>query len=252
VTIVQAGEFAEHVGRVELEIGNAGVRVVDVTVRPVGAETPPHTAVLRQVEAIERELEEYLAEIVGELEAPLDFAADRECAAANFMADVVRERMEAEVAVVTAGVAFDAGLPAGPLRRGALYEACSSPGNPGVASMTGGQLQLLVARGLDPELARDVPRTFRGAQRGLMHMSGAEVRDGRLLVAGAVIDPARTYRVAGSDWELDRYGGYADPAWGLEVEYDHPTIMREAVEDHLRRNGRVTPPAPRINSPLVG
>jgi 2',3'-cyclic-nucleotide 2'-phosphodiesterase (5'-nucleotidase family) len=248
VTIVQVGEFGEHLGRVELEIGDAGVRVVDVRVRPVPLDTSPHPAVLREVEAIERELEEYLAEIIGELEAPLDFAADRECAAANFMADVVRERMAAEVAVMTAAAAFAAGLPAGPLSRGTLYEACPSPGNPGVASMTGAQLKQLVTRGLDPELARDVPRTFRGAQRGLMHLSGAEVRDGRLLVAGEVVDHERTYRVAGSDWELDSYGGYAEPAWGLEVEYDHPTIMREAVEDHLRRHRLVAPPAPRVHS----
>ena len=251
VTIVQAGEFAEHLGRVELEVDGDGARVVDVQVEPVALATPQHPAVDEEVAAIEAELEAHLAEVVGELLGPLELRDDAECSAANFMADVVRERMQAEVGVMTSGAAFDDGLPAGPLTRGALYEACSSPGNPGAANLTGAQLVQLVARGLDPELAQDSPRSFRGAKRGLMHLSGAEVRDGRLLVGGAEVDPDRTYLVAGSDWELDSFGGYADEAWGLDVRYALPTtIMREAIEDRLRDRPQVTPPEPRVHSPL--
>ena len=36
-------------------------------------------------------------------------------------------------------------------------------------------------------------------------------------------------------WELDSYGGLVDPGWGLEVRYDFPTIVREAIEEHLQR-----------------
>jgi 2',3'-cyclic-nucleotide 2'-phosphodiesterase (5'-nucleotidase family) len=252
VTIVQAGEFAEHLGRVELEVGGGSVRIVDVRVEPVDAETPHHLAVDAEVARVEAELEHYLAEIIGELHGPLELRDDAECAAANFMADVLRERMAADVGLVTAGVAFDEGLAAGPLTRGALYEACSSPGNPGAADLTGAQLVQLVARGLDPELAQDVPRTFRGAKRGLIHLSGAEIRGGRLLVGGKEVDPDRTYLIAASDWELDSYGGYADDAWGLQLRYDHPTILREAVEDRLRERPEVVPPEPRVHSSLDG
>jgi hypothetical protein len=49
------------------------------------------------------------------------------------------------------------------------------------------------------------------------------------------LDPERTYRVAGSDWELGVLSGLADPEWGLSPEYDFPTIVREAVEEHLAR-----------------
>jgi hypothetical protein len=49
------------------------------------------------------------------------------------------------------------------------------------------------------------------------------------------IVPAQTYVVAGSDWELESYGGYADAAWGLAVRYDFPVIIREAIEEDLRR-----------------
>ena len=55
-----------------------------------------------------------------------------------------------------------------------------------------------------------------------------------MLVAGPeTIDPARDYVVAGTDWELEPHGGLVDPAWRLQVRYDFPTIVREAVEEAL-------------------
>jgi 2',3'-cyclic-nucleotide 2'-phosphodiesterase (5'-nucleotidase family) len=214
-------------------------------------DTAPYPSLVAEVETIEREVQESLAEVVGELADELALADDRECAAANFMADVIRERMHAEVAFVTSAVAFDAPLPAGPLTRRELYDACSTAAVSGVTEMRGAQLLELVAKGLDPELAGDVPRAHRGRVRGFLHLSGAEVRGGELLVAGEPVDPRRTYRVAGSDWELDTYGGYANEEWNLHIEYDMPHILREAVEDHLRRSGPIRAPAPRVHGPFA-
>ena len=251
LTIVHAGEYGEHLGRVELRIGNGRVEVVEARVDPVPAETPLHARVLAELEAAARDLEAFLAEVLGEVVEPLDVAHDRECGTAAFMADVLRERTGAEVAVVTAGVAFRAALAAGPLTRGELYEACPSPGEPSVADLTGAQLRELVARGLDLDFAREIPRGFRGQPRGLIHLSGAEVRAGELHIDGTPVDAGRLYRVAASDWELGAYGGYAKPEWGLVVESQLPTvIMREAVEDHLRRHPRIEAPARRLHSSL--
>jgi hypothetical protein len=86
--------------------------------------------------------------------------------------------------------------------------------------------------------------------RGFAHVSGAEVRDGALWVGSDRVEPDRTYRVAGTDWELGVYGGYADPDWHLDVTYDGTTIVREAIEDHFRRHPRVDPPAQRIHGSL--
>lgn len=251
VLIAQAGQYAEHLGRIELVLDGAA-RAVDVRVDPVPVETPPLAAVLLEERAIEPELDAFLSGVVGELVEPLDYAYDRECAAASFMADVVRERMRADVGLAAAGLAFDGPLPAGSLRRETLWEMCSSSGNPAAASLTGAQLRAMIARGLDPSLAADTSaRALRGRRRGLLHVSGAEVRDGELLVDGVPVEDGRAYRVAGSDWELEPYGGYVDEAWGLEdVEYDLPTIMREAVEDHLARSGPVWAAGRRLHGPL--
>ena len=48
------------------------------------------------------------------------------------------------------------------------------------------------------------------------------------------IDMDREYRVAGTDWELEPYGGLVEREWGLRPEYDFPTILREVIEEQLR------------------
>jgi 2',3'-cyclic-nucleotide 2'-phosphodiesterase (5'-nucleotidase family) len=250
VLVTQAGAFAEHLGVVELEARDGFVEVRDVRVLPVPEDTPPHPAIAHEADAIAAEVEAHLAEVIGELADPLDYSSDRECAAGSFMADVLRERMKADLAVATAGASFVGPLPAGQLRRGTLFDVCPSPGNPGVAVLTGTQLRELVARGLAPARAAQTPRPLRGTPQGLLHLSGAEVRDGTLHVGGRPVEGGRTYRVAGSDWELDVLGGYADPSWGLDVEYDVPTILREAVEDYFEAHPLVRRPPRRLHGSL--
>jgi hypothetical protein len=88
--------------------------------------------------------------------------------------------------------------------------------------MSGEQLRAVVERGRDPEFACSTARPLRGRPRGVLQVSG---------VNG--IEPGREYRVAATDWELERYGGLVDPDWGLRPRYDFPTILREAIEEHL-------------------
>ena len=71
-------------------------------------------------------------------------------------------------------------------------------------------------------LVRRIRAETTGRPNGVLQAVGA---DG--------LDPVRRYVVAGTDWELDRLGGVADPAWGLRPRYDFPVIVREAIEEHL-------------------
>ena len=233
VLVAQAGRHAEHLGRVEIARTGDDWVATRASVIPVESAVQPSLAVLAEVRVIEAECRGFMDEVIGELAETLDFAADRECGVADWMADVLRERMGAEVAVVAAGQAFSGPLPAGPLRRETLWNVCSSTANPALVILTGAQLAALVARGLDPEFAATTAPALRGSPRGLLHISGAIVRRGQLLIDGTPVDPDRPYQVAGTDWEFEPYGGYADPAWELRPQYDLPTIMREALEDHL-------------------
>jgi 2',3'-cyclic-nucleotide 2'-phosphodiesterase (5'-nucleotidase family) len=233
VVVAQAGQYAGRLGRLDLAWDGAQATVMAVAALPISDAIPLSEAVLAEAQAIEVEGARFLAEIIGELAEPLDFAADRECAAGNLMADVLRERMGAEVALVAAGQAFIGPLPGGPLPRGALWDVCSSTANPAMVTLTAAQLAALVTKGQDPVFAAERPHTLRGHPRGLIHLSGASVRAGQLLVGGEPVEPDREYQVAGSDWEFEPYGGYVERAWGLRPRYEAPTILREALEEYL-------------------
>jgi hypothetical protein len=103
-----------------------------------------------------------------------------------------------------------------------------------VANLTGAQLVALIAKGLDPVFAAERPRVLRYQPRGIISLSGAVVRGGRLLIGGQPVAPERLYRVVATDWELDTSGGYAEADWHLSVTYDFPTIVREALETYLQ------------------
>jgi 2',3'-cyclic-nucleotide 2'-phosphodiesterase (5'-nucleotidase family) len=249
VLIAQAGYYAEHLGRIDLIWDGGKPRVRRATVLPVEDAIPPSARILAEAGAIEAEVEQYLDEVIGELVEPLDFATDRECGVANLMADALRQRMGAEVGVLVAGQAFSGPLPAGPLHRATLWDVCPSPANPGVVTLTGSQLIELVARGLDPERAAEQPNPLRGKARGLMHLSGAVMRDGRLLVGSQPVEPERDYRVAGSDFEFETVWGYTDSDWDLQPSYDVPTILREALEEYLAAHSPVNAESGRLTLP---
>jgi 2',3'-cyclic-nucleotide 2'-phosphodiesterase (5'-nucleotidase family) len=251
VLITQAGEYGQHLGRIDLVWDGERLRMTSATVLPVADTTPPSARVLAEVGVVEAEVERYLDEVIGQLVEPLDFATDRECGVANLMADALRQRMGGDVGVLVAGQAFSGPLPAGPLRRAALWDVCPSPANPGVVTLTGSQLVALVARGLDPERAAERPNPLRGKARGLMHLSGALVRDGRLFVGGQLVEPERVYRVAGSDFEFETVWGYTDPEWDLHPSYDVPTILREALEEYLATHSPVNVESGRLALPFI-
>jgi 2',3'-cyclic-nucleotide 2'-phosphodiesterase (5'-nucleotidase family) len=207
VLLAQAGCYGDHIGRIEIDGDHMAA-----SVEGVPADTEPDPAVADEAARIEAEIEQRLAEPLGAVDVPLDTA---------WVAEMLRRRFDADVGLYPEGMTL-AVLPPGPITRGALWEASDSAANPGVTRMTGDQLLDLIARGNDPAFRAEKPRPLRGRARG------------RLVVAGGPIEPGRTYTVAATDWELGTYGGYALAEWGLEVRYDFPTIVREAIEEQLR------------------
>ncbi|HEV8460451.1 MAG TPA: bifunctional UDP-sugar hydrolase/5'-nucleotidase [Gaiellaceae bacterium] len=210
ILVAQAGEFGEHLGRIEID-GNT----ITASVEPIGDDVEASPLVTAEIERIEAEVAELLAEPIGSIDADLD---------AEWIAEMLRRRMNADVGVFSEGLTL-ATIPTGLVTRGALYEASETGANPGITTMTGAQLATLVERGNDPAFTASTAKALRGRARGALRVAGVDPGD---------IDPTRTYSVAGSDWELDAYGGYTDPEWGLKARYDFPVIIREAIEDHLR------------------
>lgn len=208
VTIAQAGCYAEHLGRIDVVDGEIRCSTI-----PVTDDIPQHARVLQAVADAEADLDASLDEVIADLDAPLD---------ARWITEMLRDRMQADVAIGTSQVLIDAPLPAGPLRRGTLWEACHSTANPAIVELAGDRLARMIERGTDEAFQQTTTQSLRGAPRGPLHVVGE-----------TSIDPGRTYRVAATDFELEHYGGLVEPDWRLEITYDFPTIIREAVEERL-------------------
>jgi 2',3'-cyclic-nucleotide 2'-phosphodiesterase (5'-nucleotidase family) len=188
VLVTQAGEQAAYLGRIEIDGPERRASLI-----PVGDEIPLHAAVLAAAESAEADIEALLAEVVGELPSALDPESG-----AVWLAGIIRERMRADVAIVTPGIAFTRPLPGGPLTRGALADACESRANPGVVNLTGERLRAIVKYLLDR-----LPAKARGLERGVIHAAaelGLRAVDPRCVDERELIVSARYHaeqRVAG-------------------------------------------------------
>lgn len=231
VPIAQAGCYAEHLGRVLLEVDEAGVRVTSMQLERVATTGPADPAVIDELAACERDLDDWLAEPVGRLTAPAHHAPVGRCGVSALVAEALLHHEPGDLALLIAAQCT-AGLPAGTVTRGDVWSATSSPANLATATLTGAELHSVFRRGLSEEYASTVPRTFRGRPYGRLQYVGAEVRGAEVRVAGRPVDPDRAYRVIGTDTELSAYGGLL-PADPDDLEVRTPAILPELVEAYL-------------------
>jgi 2',3'-cyclic-nucleotide 2'-phosphodiesterase (5'-nucleotidase family) len=208
VVVTQAGVFAEHLGRIDIVDGEIRAAVIELT-----EEIPKHPAVLAAAAAAEAELDASLDLVIAQLEAPID---------GQWIVEMLRARMDADVGLGIAAVLLDRPLPPGPLRRRELWEACSSSANPAVAEVSGVQVAQMLERGRDPAFENMSNHALRGLARGRFYVAGAET-----------IDPERTYVVAATDFEFWDQAGLVDADWDLSVRYEFPTTLREAIEEQF-------------------
>jgi hypothetical protein len=81
----------------------------------------------------------------------------------------------------------------------------------------------MIEKGNDPDFQQSTDHSLRGKPRGPLHVAGNT----------SALDPARSYVVAATDYELEEYGHLVEPDWRLSIRYDFPTIIREAIEEKL-------------------
>ena len=262
--IGQAGDFGRFLGRVDLTVDDTTGRATRKQARllPLDESIEPDPVVLAEWQRQQALVAEMLKQPIGETLAPLPHDPLRESPMGNFLADVLRERMGTQVALCISG-SLNEGLPGGVVTLGDMCRACSSPGNPGRTELTGAQLREMLDLGLDPQRARRRPRFLRGRQLGLLAVSGLRVAydpaapDGqrvrRVWVGEELLRDDERYTVAASDFEM---GGMTTTYAALEenlpgvgfaippesVVYELPTVLREAMEDYLRRHSPLAPP----------
>lgn len=254
VLIAQAGDYAQMLGRVDLELDplTGEVLAKSAVLIPIPPETPLDPAVEAAVREAEAEAAMELSRPIAVLEEPLELDYFNESAVTDLGADVLRERMGAEIGMVSSGL-FQTGLPAGTITLGILNSCSFSTANPQLSKVRGEQILAALERGLNPEFYNILSKAHRGSPIGIPAVSGmvveydpqASPRVRRVLVNGQPLELERVYRVAHTDAEVtkDYYPlGYFFIDDDQVERYEVPTILREAIEEYLATHNPVKRP----------
>ncbi len=246
VWVAQTGNYAEHLGRVELEPTAQGWMVKSCSTTRVLETVEPSKIMLEEISQIENELEAWLGEQLCTLEADLTHAPSSECAAGNLVADALRDYWQTDIGMSLGLVGFSSGLKAGIVTRGAVFERVTSAANPAHTTMFGWQILEMLKIGLDAEKACDKPKHYRGATRGMLHLSGIKRTGENWFVGDQPLHLEQAYRVATTDAEVNFSTSLVPKDWNLEVEYHVDVIMCEVLEKYMLKHKRIAPEHQRI------
>ncbi|AKU18342.1 bifunctional metallophosphatase/5'-nucleotidase [Luteipulveratus mongoliensis] len=233
VPVAQAGQYAEHLGRIRLDVDDAGrVSVPSIAVERVSEEAPQDPEVLAVVQECERDLEAWLAEPVATLPRAFGHSETGHSEVAQLVAHALLEYIPGDLSMVLAA-RCTAGLPSGRVTRGDVWAATSSPANPTTATMLGSHLRSVLLKGRSQEYAMTRSDVFRGRPYGQLHLASAEVAGETVMVRDEPLDDQRIYRVVSTDVELGRWGRLVGQIPD-DLVIHTPTIVPEFLEAYLR------------------
>jgi 2',3'-cyclic-nucleotide 2'-phosphodiesterase (5'-nucleotidase family) len=244
--VAQTGDYGRFLGRLDLKLDSQTGRVVQFQggLIPVTEDLPIDLAARAAFAAQQAAVRQFTARVIGTTTHAIDLIHEAECPAGNLLADALRERMQGEVGLALAGH-WQSGLTDGDISVSALYDACRSTANPGVAQLTGNQILQFLREALKPDNMQKSSTGLRGAPIGMPHVSGMSVHydPSRLDTLEVEIDhtalqPERLYRVAASDMELSDFIGYLTLPHE-SVIYELPTIMPEVLEDYITQHSPI-------------
>ena len=253
VLIAQTGEHAKAIGRVDLTIDSQTGKVISrqAAVLDIPEDTEPDPAVLAAITVAEGEAKEKMAQRIGELADDFDQDFFHECAIGDMAADVLRDRMQADVGMVSGGL-FYGPLKAGQLTLGELDAACFTTANPILSQISGDQLIDALERGINPAITTIKHGSFRGAPVGIAQISGMTVyfrdhanqppRIERVLIQGQPVEMDRLYRIAHTDAEIMQEIGYLQIATEQIIRQEVPTILREAMAEYIHAHSPLHAP----------
>ena len=248
--IAQAGEYAEHLGRVDLEYDpqerhwNATAQVL-----PIPTDTALDPQVLRALENLEKEVNHLRSEVLGTLVAPLPLDHFGESKVANFVAAALRHWANAEIGLISGG-ALHTPLEAGEVTRGVLANAVPAGINPMTSHVTGVRLVAALERGLNPDVVSYHHRGLRGTPMGVPGLSGVQVtvdpekpigqRVKAVQVNGEPLETERLYVVAHTDLEPASYA-FLEGEGRTELNADFTVLLEDVVQAYIRKTSPVHP-----------
>jgi 2',3'-cyclic-nucleotide 2'-phosphodiesterase (5'-nucleotidase family) len=215
--ILKTGSDAVNLGRVDLlvSIGKDGRRVdTKWELIAVTAEVPEKPEVATLVKAYEARMASQLNVVAGATSVPLDTRNEtvrqKESSVGNLIADVMREAMQADVALVNGGgIRGNAVTPAGPLTRGDVLKILPFANKIVKLEVTGDMLRAALENGLSQheKIAGRFPQVS-GIRYVFDPKKAAGSRLVSVTVGGKALDPAARYSLATFEFLMGGGDGY--------------------------------------------
>lgn len=260
VPIVQAGAHGSDLGRLELVVEDGKVSVESGGLTPILVGTfPADPGVEARIAELEAPYREELDEVVGEASEKIERAQtvapneseprNQESPADSLFADILRERMETDLAFLP-GIGYGVAISAGAITRAGISQLLPHrSAKVWTMRMTGEQVRGVLEQAVTNFSA---PRTT-DRLGGMIQVSGLtfkydeQTSQGEpvweILVDGEPLEPEEEYTVATNALLAGSGHNYAD----FEEAEDRAETDRELTElivEYLRENGPVSTPSP--------
>ncbi|MFP3321638.1 5'-nucleotidase C-terminal domain-containing protein [Planococcus sp. SIMBA_160] len=230
--MTSAGNYAEHIGFLEIEVQNGKVELLRSATYPT-KDAQLDSEVLDILKDNKAKALASLGRPLYKLPKPLWHDVIEENPLANLIADGLRDMLQCDIGLINSCI-INAGLFHN-VSRQKLIEICPSPLNPTSFEIQGKQLKKAFTQSLDAQacLADGRGPGFRGKFVGRLHISGATIiHDGcsiqEILIDGEPLQDEQWYKVASSDY-LQRGSGYPDLA-----ENRNQVYMAEEIKDVIQ------------------
>lgn len=243
--VLQAFERGAFLGRLDLDVDAGKVAAFRYRLLPVTATAGEDPAVAAIVTRYAAQLGERMREPVGTAGVDLDGAKDavrtRETNLGSLVADVMREAAGADVALVNGGT-IRAGIPAGPVTVGAIYNVLPFDNWLISFALTGRELRAALETGVSRVEVGDggFPQVA-GMRYVFDPRRPAGERIVSVEVGGAPLDESRTYVLATHDFLAAGGNGYTMFAGREPVYNDSGRWLRDVLAEWWRRRGSIAP-----------
>lgn len=256
VLIFKVGHDAHYLGAVDLRVTITDTpRGRKVQVLPTGmrmestAGVAPDPTVGAVVGKYERKLGADLAQVIGRTGVALDSHEDvvrtREAAFGDLIADALRARLKADVAITNGGgIRGDTTYPAGTsLTRRIILTELPFGNDAVMYALSGAQLRAALENGFSQIEAK--AGRFPQISGMVVHYDPKAPAGHRVVavtVGGKPLDPAATYKVATNDYMASGGDGYTMFAAGKPLVDDRGgLLLASVVMDAIRQAGTVAP-----------
>ncbi len=236
--IFTSGAYGEHLGKLEIEINNRTVELIDgrnIDIREC-EETIEILDIIKRnkVKAIDK-----LSEPICQIDADLWHDVVEENPITNLLADALRDVFECDLGLINSGV-IHGGIRKGKVSRKKIIELCPSPLNVTRFEIQGKDLWEALQNSLDTDYCYADGRGpgFRGKYLGSLHVSNAVIEhNGRtilnVLIHGKKLIADHWYTVASSDY-LQRGTGYRSLA-NNRNEIFKKEYIRDILQEYLQK-----------------